>query len=144
MDTLVDIMSSNKTTISFPILSKLDWLKPLAELQKESGVRFGRSISESLDAIRRSGKSIRLSVRNKELAVVIPTAQYEEMLELKSKHEVLLRELQELKLQDAESEFDMMYAKLTSNESRLAADALFSASCDEIGAAYQPGNTEAK
>lgn len=49
---------------------------------------------------------------------------------------------QEKQLMDAASEYDQLYAQLTSAESRKAADNLFAASTDDLRRTYKPERTE--
>lgn len=115
----------------------MKWLRPLGELHGVKGVSFGRGISQSVEAL---DAPVKLSIRNKERAVVMPTKHYEEIVAMMEIYPDLVDKAKEAELMSAADSFDALYASITA--SRKGTDALFSDNVDDINASYKPGETE--
>lgn len=124
------------------ILKAVGWMSPLSKLAHMASSAFGRNIESSLTEMLKKNEVLRLQLHRKDTAVVISVDHYNEMILLKGQYEKLVKHIQEKQLMDAASEYDRLYARLTSAESRTAADNLFAASADDLRRTYKPGRTE--
>ena len=115
----------------------MKWLQPLGELHGVQGVSFGRGITQSVEAL---VAPVKLSIRNKERAVVMPAKQYEEIVAMMETYPDLVDKAKEADLMNAANSFDALYFSITASTE--GADALFSDSADDINASYKPGETE--
>ena len=120
----------------------LSWLSPLDRLPSVGSRDFGRGIEAALNKIKDEHAVIRLQLRKKDTAVVMSIKQYEDIVKIKSIYEVLLKQVRDQDITDAIDEYEALYQRITSTESRQAANALFDASSTELANAYQPGQTE--
>lgn len=120
----------------------LSWLSPSNQLTEVSGREFGRNIEASLKAIETSHKPYLLRLRKRPAAVVIATQEYDQLLELKTKYAELLETVKERQLKELSSEFDQLFARISSPASRKAALSLFSATGEDLASTFQPGRTE--
>lgn len=115
----------------------MKWLLPLGQLHGVKGVHFGRHISQSVEDLT---APVKLSVRNKERAVVMSVKRYEEILAIMESYSELVDMAKEADIAKASDSYDALYARITA--SRKGTDSLFSASVDDINASYKPGMTE--
>lgn len=125
------------------LVTELDWISPSATLHSTGSRDFGRSIESSLSEIEK-GEVKRLQLRRRDAAVVMSIAHYEEIVRMKEMYAALINRVQEQEIREATDAYDALYQRITSNASKRAADNLFSATGEELGAAYQPGATETK
>lgn len=123
--------------------TKLKWLSPSSLLNSKGGRDFGRSIESSLTEISK-GEVKRIQLRNRDTAVVMSVAHYEEVVRMKEMYLLLVEKLQEHEIEEAVNAYEMLYQRITSDKSKHAADKLFSANGDDLRSTYQPGATESK
>ena len=121
---------------------KLTWLSPVETLGSVGGREFGRQIESSIHDVVTSQKARLIRLRKQDAAVVITVPQYEEMVRLKNLYLELIEKVKEKEIAETGDEFDQLFARIRSVESRKAADLLFSAPSSDVAAAYKPGRTE--
>lgn len=136
------ITSAKELVKSQVPLRILNWLSPSNQLTEVSGREFGRNIEASLKAIEASHKPYLLRLRKRPAAVVIATKEYDQLLELKAKYMALLETVKESQLTELSSEFDQLFARISSPQSRQAALSLFGATSEDLASTFQPGRTE--
>ena len=125
------------------LIQSLSWLSTTSTLASKGGKDFGRRIEASLTEIAQGSGIMRLQLRNRDAAVVMSVSHYEEMLRMKSLYVELIDRVKETKIAEEANEYEALYRRITSPESRRAADDLFSASADSLRSTFQPGKTEA-
>lgn len=123
------------------LMRKLDWLSRLSTLSGAPSSKFGRQIEASLADVTK-GEVIRLQLRKRDAAVVMSASHYEELVEMKSLCAALIEQAKAGEIADAAGEYDTLYHRITSEQSREAADALFGADAAELARSWQPGKTE--
>jgi len=121
----------------------LNWLSPTASLTSKGGREFGRGIEASLKEVA-SGSIMRLQLRKRDAAVVMSVAQYEDMVRMKVFYEELIEQVKEKEIMEEADEYEALYQRITSAQSRDATDALFSATSESLRETYQPGRTESQ
>jgi hypothetical protein len=124
------------------ILKTVGWMSPLSKIAHMASSAFGRNIESTLTDMLKTNEVLRLQLHRKDTAVVISVDHYNEMMLLKGQYEKLIRLMQEMQLTDSISEYDQLYAGLTSAKSQKAADSLFAANADDLSRTYKPGRTE--
>lgn len=124
------------------LMQRLNWLAPAATLNSKGSRDFGRQIEASLAEISEGDGILRLKLRKRDAAVVVSVNHYEEMLRMKALCAELVERVKEKEIVRASDQYEALYRRLTSPESRRAADALFSATGEELRHSYQPGKTE--
>jgi len=124
------------------VLERLGWLKDANVLDCEGGKAFGRSIEKSVQDLAFHQGVMKLRVRRKDSAVVMSIDHYQELVELKELCDQLLTQGVAATLGQATNDFDRLLNELTSPASRSAADAIFTASADDLRESYSPGQTE--
>lgn len=124
------------------LLESLGWLAPLGRLTITNGSAFGRKIEKSLQELSGPRGVLSISVRNQQAAVVMSIEHYEELLKMKETCASLVQEQRRLQLEALGDEFDHLYRLMQRSEHRVATDALFNASADDLNATYRPGRTE--
>ncbi|HCS65288.1 MAG TPA: hypothetical protein DIW64_15200 [Cellvibrio sp.] len=122
----------------------LDWLADADTLQTSTGSEFGRNIESYIETIKVSHAPIRLNVRKRPAAVVIGIDEYEEMLSMKAQFADLVVRVREAEIAQAGNEFDELFARISSAQSRKVTDALFHTTGADFVPTFQPGRTEAK
>ncbi|MBK6740516.1 MAG: hypothetical protein IPG64_23090 [Haliea sp.] len=125
------------------LIQSLSWLSTTSTLASKGGKDFGRRIEASLTEIAQGSGIMRLQLRNRDAAVVMSVSHYEEMLRMKSLYVELIDRVKETEIAEEADEYEALYRRITSPESRRAADDLFSASADSLRSTFQPGKTEA-
>ncbi|MBK6510967.1 MAG: hypothetical protein IPG06_17015 [Haliea sp.] len=125
------------------LIQSLSWLSTTSTLASKGGKDFGRRIEASLTEIAQGSGIMRLQLRNRDAAVVMSVSHYEEMLRMKSLCVELIDRVKETEIAEEADEYEALYRRITSPESRRAADDLFSASADSLRSTFQPGKTEA-
>lgn len=125
------------------LIQSLSWLSTTSTLASKGGKDFGRRIEASLTEIAQGSGIMRLQLRNRDAAVVMSVSHYEEMLRMKSLYVELIERVKETEIAEEADEYEALYRRITSPESRRAADDLFSASADSLRSTFQPGKTEA-
>ena len=118
------------------LLVRMKRLKPLAELRAVQVVGFGREIQ----AIKSIEAPVKLNIGNRRHAVVMSARQYEEIVAIVKTCPELVEKVREADLMRVTDSYDALYSRITA--SRSGADALFSASIDDINGSYGPGATE--
>lgn len=118
------------------LLIRMKRLKPLAELRDVQGVGFGRGVQ----AVKSIETPVKLTIGNRKRAVVMSARQYEEIVAIVKTCPELVEKAREADLMRVTDSHDALYSRITA--SRSGADALFSASIDEINGSYRPGATE--
>lgn len=124
------------------LMRDLGWLAPTETLSSKGGKDFGRQIEASLTELAQGEGILRLQLRKRDAAVVISVRQYEEMLRMKSMYAALVDRVKEKEIAREADDYEALYKRITSPQSRRAADALFSAGTGDLRAGYRPGDTE--
>lgn len=125
------------------LIQNLGWLSTTSTLASKGGKDFGRRIEASLTEITQGSGIMRLQLRNRDAAVVMSVGHYEEMLRMKSLYIALIERVKETEIAEEADEYEALYRRITSPESRQAADGLFSATSDSLRSTFQPGKTKA-
>ena len=126
------------------LMQNLSWLAPAAMLNSKGGRDFGRQIESSLAEISEGEGVLRLQIRKRDAAVVVSVDHYEEMVRMKALCAELVDRVKEKEIARATDKYEALYQRITAPESRRAADALFSATGEELRQTYTPGNTETR
>jgi PHD/YefM family antitoxin component YafN of YafNO toxin-antitoxin module len=126
------------------LIQNLGWLSPTSSLTSKGGKDFGRRIEASLTEISQGRGIMRLQLRKRDAAVVMSVDHYEEMVRMKALYAELIERVKEREIIAEADEYEELYRRITSCQSRQAADALFSATPDSLRKTYQPGRTEAR
>lgn len=124
------------------LMQRLAWLTPAAALNSKGGRDFGRQIEASLAAISEGEGVLRLQLRKRDAAVVVSVDHYEEMVRMKALCAQLVDQMKEQEIARASDKYETLYQRISSPASRRAADALFSATGEELRQSYRPGKTE--
>ncbi|HAN27265.1 MAG TPA: hypothetical protein DD808_12640 [Halieaceae bacterium] len=124
------------------LMQNLSWLAPAAMLSSKGGRDFGRQIEASLAEIREGDGVLRLQIRKRDAAVVVSVDHYEEMVRMKALCAELVDRVREKEIAGASDKYEALYQRITSPDSRRAADALFAATGEELRQSYTPGKTE--
>ncbi len=114
------------------LLQNLCWLEATSTLASKVGKDFGRRIEASLTEIAQESGIMRLQLRNRDAAVVMSVGHYEEMLRMKSLCVALIERVKEMEIAEEADEYEALYRRITSPESRQAADGLFSATSEIV------------
>lgn len=117
------------------LLKSLRWMSPLATLRSSAGSE------EVLTELREAQGIMRIQLHRKDAAVVMTTAHYEKMVEMKAMYESLIEQVKEEQLTEASSAFDKLYAELTSAQSLRVADSLFAVTADDLRNTYKQDRT---
>jgi PHD/YefM family antitoxin component YafN of YafNO toxin-antitoxin module len=123
-------------------VDKLGWLTPTSSLMCMGGKDFGRGITASLTEINQGGSILRLQLHKRDAAVVMGVDHYEEMVQMKALYVDLIERLKETEISEEAGQYETLYSRIVSPKSRQAADALFSATSENLRKSYQPGKTE--
>lgn len=118
-------------------LASLKWLTPLNSLLPRRSGEFGRQIEVSLNQLAESQQIMKLQLRKTDKAVVIGVDQYQAILDMKQHYAELLEKVRELELDREADEYDRLFQRIASPESRQAADALFASSDEDLNNAYK-------
>lgn len=115
---------------------------PLAQLATSPSSKFGRNIEQQLLSLTKDDQILALQLRKRNSAVVMSMEHYESIQKTLDS----LRRLADLEaarlIEQTGEEYDNLYSRLTSAQSRRAADALFDASAEDLRDSYRPGGTE--
>lgn len=87
---------------------------------------------------------MRLQLRKRDAAVVMSIEHYEEVVRMKVLYAELIEQLKVKEIAEETDEYEALYRRITSPQSREAADGLFVATSDSLRKTYQPGGTEAR
>jgi hypothetical protein len=123
-------------------IQNLNWLSPISALASKGGREFGRGIEASLNEVATKRGVMLLTLRKRDTAVVMSVGHYEEMVRMKALCAQLVERVKEKEIANEADEYEALYQRITSPESRDAADTLFSATTDSLRNSYQPGKTE--
>jgi hypothetical protein len=126
------------------LIKNLGWLSPTASLVSKGGKDFGRRIEASLTEITQGRGVMRLQLRKRDAAVVMSVDRYEEVVRMKVLYAELIEQVKLKEIAQETDEYEALYRRITSPQSRKAADGLFAATSDSLGKTYQPGETEAR
>lgn len=126
------------------LMKKLGWLSPTASLVSKGGKDFGRRIEASLTEITQGRGVMRLQLRKRDAAVVMSVDHYEEVVRMKVLYAELIEQVKVKEIAEETDEYEALYRRITSPQSRKAADGLFAATSDRLRKTYQPGGTEAR
>jgi PHD/YefM family antitoxin component YafN of YafNO toxin-antitoxin module len=118
------------------------WLSAVNTLTKMRSSAFGRQIEKELGNLITTNAVVTLQLHRRDAAVVMPVAQYEQLLQLKEAYTQLLESKADTIIADATRDFDRLYQQIIAPQSRKATDALFAASPEELRSTYRPGQTE--
>lgn len=118
------------------------WLSSIDTLTKMRSSAFGRQIEKELGNLIAKNTVVTLQLHRRDAAVVMPVAQYEQLLQLKEAYTQLLESKADTIIADATRDFDRLYQQIIAPQSRKATDALFAASPEELRSTYRPGQTE--
>ena len=126
------------------LISRTRWMQPIETHALRSGAEFGRGIEKEIKALSSTDNPgvVAVAIRKKMSAVVITPEHYQEMVDMRSKFQELVAAQARATVKEAHDDFDALYTRITSRESRDAADRLFSATSDQLAASYGPGATE--
>ena len=126
------------------LIKNLGWLSPTASLVSKGGKDFGRRIEASLTEITQGRGVMRLQLRKRDAAVVMSVDRYEEVVRMKVLYAELIEQVKLKEIAQETDEYEALYRRITSPQSRKAADGLFAGTSDSLGKTYQPGGTEAR
>jgi len=126
------------------LIKNLGWLSPTASLVSKGGKDFGRRIEASLTEITQGRGVMRLQLRKRDAAVVMSVDHYEEVVRMKVLYAELIEQVKVKEIAEETDEYEALYRRITSPQSRQAADGLFAATSDSLRKTYQPGGTEAR
>lgn len=126
------------------LIKNLGWLSPTASLVSKGGKDFGRRIEASLTEITQGRGVMRLQLRKRDAAVVMSVDHYEEVVRMKVLYAELIEQVKVKEIAEETDEYEALYRRITSPQSRKAADELFAATSDSLRKTYQPGGTEAQ
>lgn len=121
---------------------KLNWLSPVVALDCKPGTTFGRKIELSLAEINQGSGLMRLKLRNRDAAVVMSIDHYQEVLAMKSMLSELIEKAKEIEVSQGVDEYEELYLRLTSEQTREASDGLFAATPEDLRQSFKPGATE--
>lgn len=126
------------------LMSRTRWMLPVDTCKLVSGADFGRNIQRELNALgEKDGPGVlAVSIRRQMKAVVVTPEHYEEMRQMREKFEALVAAQAKTDVEDARDHFEALYARITSDQSRAAAEALFCVNGDDLANSYRPGATE--
>ncbi len=124
------------------LMQSLHWLAPAATLSSKGGRDFGRQIEASLAEIGDGEGVLRLQLRKRDAAVVVSMDHYEAMVRMKALCAQLADQMKEQDIARASDKYEALYQSISSPASRRAADALFSATGEELRQSHRPGKTE--
>lgn len=122
-------------------INAVKWLSPIDSLVSTGARDFGRSIEFNLKLVTQ-GSVMLLKLRKRDTAVVMSVKHYEEILYFKALYEELVERAKVLKMEDETGEYEVLYQRVSSAQSRKAADHLFSASSADLRNTYKQGKTE--
>ena len=125
-------------------IQNLGWLSPIADLGSKGGKEFGRRIEASWAEIAQGRGVMRLQLRKRDAAVVMSVDHYEEVVRMKALCAELIEQVKEKEIAEETDEYEALHRRITSPQSRKAADGLFTATSDSLRKTYQPGGTEAR
>jgi hypothetical protein len=134
-------VSSTLALRALRAINALKWLSPIDSLVSTSSRDFGRSIELNLNLVTQ-GSVMLLKLRKRDTAVVMNVKHYEEILHFKALYEELVEHAKGSKMEDETSEYEALYQRVSSAQSRKAADHLFSASSADLHKTYKQGKTE--
>jgi hypothetical protein len=123
-------------------LKSLVWLSPTESLIFSGSKDFGRSIEKNLNELSSKDGVMRLQLRNRDAAVVMSIAHYEEMIQMKEISAELIERVKDKEIQKATDDYEELYLSISSQKASKAGDMLFSATADDLRKSYQPGRTE--
>jgi hypothetical protein len=123
------------------VIKALRWLSPTDSLVSTGSRDFGRSIESNLTLVAQ-GSVMRLQLRKRDTAVVMSVKHYEEMLQVKSLYAQLVERVKDIDIAEETSEYEDLYQRISSSQSRKAADSLFGASGVDLRKTFKPGKTE--
>jgi hypothetical protein len=126
------------------LIKNLGWLSPTASLVSKGGKDFGRRIEASLTEITQGRGVMRLQLRKRDAAVVMSVEHYEEVVRMKVLYAELIEQVKVKEIEEETDEFEALYRRITSPQSRKAADGLFVATSDSLRKTYKPGGTETR
>lgn len=132
------------TITSKVVLSELDWLIPLSDMEAFSGSEFGRDIEGKIAQISTSHRAYKINLRRRPAAVVMAVDEYEKLLSIKTLFIQMLEQRTTETVADATAEFDQLMARIRHPNSRAAGDALFSVEGVDLAASLKPGRTETR
>lgn len=132
-------ISSTDTLITQALkdIAALKWLAPISSLLPRRSAEFGRAIEASLNQLAETHRVMKLQLRKSDKAVVIGVDQYQAILDMKQHYEQLVEKVRELELAQAGNEYDRLFQRIASPESRQAADTLFELSDDTLNHQYK-------
>lgn len=134
---------TNSIKAATKLLDRLTWLAPLPHLDSTNGSIFGRQIEQSLrDLKEQRGGVLSINIRNQRAAVVMSTEHYEELLSMKEACVNLVKEQRRLQLDALGGEFDRLYQMMQRPEHKIATEAFFNATAEDLNSSYRPGRTE--
>lgn len=137
-----DLDSRHLTASVTTLLQRLEWLSPPDTLPDVSGAAFGRHIAQHLRDLKDQRNAVSIKLWQQPMAVVMGIDQYEELLQMKEACNALLRAQRRQDLEALGDEFARLYQIMQRPEHKVATDALFAASADDLNATFRPGDTE--
>jgi hypothetical protein len=123
------------------VIKGLKWLSTPDSLVSIGSRDFARSIESNLNLVAQ-GSVMRLQLRKRDTAVVMSMKHYEEMLQVKSLFAQLIERVKDIDIAEQTNEYEDLYQRISSSQSRKAADSLFGASGAGLRKTFKPGNTE--
>ena len=117
--------------------------EPMAQPLESLGLTELRNLKDQLERLKEHGV-MEVNMYKSQAAILMSPNHYQLMLAMTDKMSELSQRLKEYELSEASSSFDQLFATYTSKQSTDAADALFSASADDLTKAFRPGATEKK
>ena len=126
------------------LLSRTRWLEPVHAVGHITGSMFGRNIEKHVKALAEAGAQgvLAVSVRRKLKAVVITPEHYAELCQMREKLDALVASQVNNEAEDADDYFEALFARIRSEQSRIAAEELFDVTPEELARSYRPGATE--
>ncbi len=124
------------------VIKKLQCLFPTNLLDYEPSAKFGRNIEKELNNLNEHNGVMMLKLRKQDTAVVMSVEHYETILQMKETCAQLIAMERDSLIAKATDDYEALYSRITSQQTRKAADMLFSASAQSLSETYQPGKTE--
>jgi hypothetical protein len=113
-------------------------------LPEVSGAQFGRNIENYSKEIFDAKKAFCIKVRSQVRAVVLNPLEYDDLISIREKYEMLVQEQGARALDAARSEFQELYAQMASKKSAEAMRSMINVTADDLAETYKPGGTETK
>jgi hypothetical protein len=118
--------------------------KPSLGLPGVTGTQFSRAVDRYAKEIFEDKKALSIKIRGQVKAVALNPAEYDELISIREKFEVLVREKRDRALDAARSEFQELYTQIASRESADAMRSMINVISADLAGTYKPVGAETK